>query len=113
MLPFGQSVRTSTDPMAAISLLKAVQRDTEGVEVVLRVVGSREPPTHMVIQIAIAGTAKVQIQGRIAREAPWQNFGDAHTASALVHVTAVEFLRALATSVAPGTTVSVWAAWAW
>lgn len=79
----------------------------------LRVVGSREPPARMVIQIAILGSASVQIQGRIARDAPWQNLGAAFAASALLHVDAVQFLRAVATSVAAGTTATVWAVWAW
>lgn len=79
----------------------------------LRVIGTREPPVHMVIQIAVVGGATVQIQGRIARDAPWQNLGPEHRASALLHVDAVQFLRAVATSVAANTTVSVWAAWAW
>jgi hypothetical protein len=102
-----------THAMATSYLLNSAARDTEGPEVVLRVVGSREPPARMVIQIAVVGTATVQIQGRIARDAPWQNVGPAHCASALVHVDAIQFLRAVATSVAAKTSVSVWAAWAW
>jgi hypothetical protein len=99
--------------MSSSYLLKGAKADTEGVEVVLRVVGSREPPARMVIQIAIVGTATVQIQARIARDAPWQNFGPAHSASTLFHVDAVQFLRAVATGVAANATVSVWADWAW
>jgi hypothetical protein len=95
------------------NLLNGVTRDAEGPEVVLRVVGSREPPPHMVIQIAIGGSASVQIQGRIARDAPWQSIGPAHRDGALLHVQPVQFLRAVATGVAANTTVSVWAVWAW
>jgi hypothetical protein len=67
----------------------------------------------MVIQIAVTGAATVQIQGRIARDAPWQNIGPAHSAPALLHIDAVQFLRAVAVNVAAKTTVSVWADWAW
>jgi hypothetical protein len=99
--------------MSVSYLLKSANRDTEGPEVTLRVVGTREPPARMVIQIGILGSATIQIQGRIARDAPWQNLGAAHCASALLHVDAVQFLRAVATSVAANTTASVWAVWAW
>lgn len=99
--------------MSVCNLLKATTADTEGPEVALRVVGTREPPPRMVIQIAIAGSAAVQIQGRIARDAPWHNMGPSHRDGALFHVEPVQFLRAVATSVAASTTVSVWAVWAW
>ena len=99
--------------MSVSQLLKSVTRDEEGPEVALRVVGTREPPPRMVIQIAIAGSANVQIQGRIAREAPWQSLGPAHKDCALLHVEPVQFLRAVATGVAANTKVSVWAVWAW
>lgn len=99
--------------MSCMQLLKAARQDTEGPEVVLRVVGTREPPARMVIQIAILGSASVQIQGRIARDAPWQNLGAAHGASAILHVEAIQFLRAVATSVAANATATVWAVWAW
>ena len=95
------------------NLLNGVTRDAEGPEVALRVVGTREPPPHMVIQIAIGGSASVQIQGRIARDAPWQSIGPAHRDCALLHVQPVQFLRAVASGVAANTTVSVWAVWAW
>ena len=99
--------------MTACHLLKAVTRDAEGPEVALRVVGTREPPPRMVVQIAIAGSASVQIQGRIARDAPWQSLGPAHRDCALMHLQPVQFLRAVTTGVAVNTTVSVWAVWAW
>ena len=95
------------------NLLNCVTQDAEGPEVALRVIGSREPPPHMVIQIAIGGSASVQIQGRVARDAPWQSIGPAHRDGALLHVQPIQFLRAVATSVAANTTVSVWAVWAW
>jgi hypothetical protein len=67
----------------------------------------------MVIQISIVGSASVQIQGRIARDAPWQSLGPAYRDCALLHVEPVQFLRAVATGVAKETSVSVWAVWAW
>jgi hypothetical protein len=67
----------------------------------------------MSIQIAIAGSATVQIQGRIARDAPWQSLGPPRQECALLYIEPVQFLRAVATGVAADTTVSVWAVWAW
>ena len=99
--------------MSVCHLLKGVTKDGEGPEVALRVVGAREPPPRMVVQIAIVGSASVQIQGRIARDAPWQSLGPAHRDCALLHVEPVQFLRAVASGVAEQTTVSVWAVWAW
>lgn len=99
--------------MAAMSLLSAVDRDTVGAEVSLRVIGSREGPSNMVIQLEITGSANVQLEGRIARQAPWQALGPAHHASALVHIKAVQFLRVVASEVAAGSSVSVWADWSW
>jgi hypothetical protein len=97
----------------SVYLLKAVDRNAEGPETALKVVGNREAPARMVVQIAVTGEALVQIQGRIDRAAPWQNMGSAQSASALVHIDAVQFLRAITTNVATGAKVSVWAAWAW
>lgn len=99
--------------MAAILLLSAAKCDTVGAEAVLRIIGTRNPPTHMVVQIAIKGSANLQLQGRIARDAPWQDLGPQHGAGALVHLKAIQFLRAVATSVTPGSEVSVWADWGW
>ena len=99
--------------MSASHLLKSVTRDAEGPEVALRVIGTREPPPRMVIQIAIDGSASVQIQGRISRDAPWQSLGPAHRNCALLHVEPVQFLRAVTTGVAADSSVSVWAVWAW
>jgi hypothetical protein len=99
--------------MSVSQLLNAITRDGEGPEVALRVVGTREPPPRMVVQIAIAGSASVQIQGRISRDAPWQSLGPAYGDCALLHLEPVQFLRAVATGVAKETRVSVWAVWAW
>lgn len=95
------------------NLLNSVTQDVEGPEVALRVIGTREPPPSMVVQISIDGSASVQIQGRIARDAPWQSLGPVHCAGALLHLKPVQFLRAVASGVAADTTVSVWAVWAW
>lgn len=99
--------------MSVQLLLKCAGRDTDGAETVLRVVGTREPPARMVVQVAITGGGEVQIQGRIARDAPWQNIGPAHCASAIMHIDAIQFLRATAARLAPQSSVSVWAVWAW
>ena len=99
--------------MSVSNLLNSVARDIDGQEVCLRVIGARQPPAQMVIQIAISGLASVQIQGRITRDAPWQNLGPLHSKSTLLHIGAVQFLRAVASNVAVDTAVSVWADWAW
>jgi hypothetical protein len=99
--------------MSVSLLLKAVGSDTTGQETALRVIGAREPPSKMTIQIAVTGTAHVQIQGRIARDAPWLDIGPGHSASALLYIDPVQFLRAVAEKVGSGATVSVWAVWAW
>lgn len=99
--------------MSTQLLLKCVDRDMEGAETALRVIGTREPPAKMIIQIAVTGTAEVRVQGRIARDAPWQDIGPAYVASTLVHIDAVQFLRAVASKLAEKSTVTVWAAWAW
>jgi hypothetical protein len=99
--------------MSVVVMLPTTDCDTTGADVALRIVGSREPPTNMVIQIAIDGSANVHIQGRIARNAPWHTLGAAHSTNALIHVKAVQFLRAVASEVGANTKVSVWADWAW
>jgi hypothetical protein len=99
--------------MSVSLLLKGVKEDTTGVEVALRVVGSREPPSKMLVQIDVQGSAQVQIQGRVARDAPWVNIGTRHEASSLMHFDPVQFLRAVTSGTAAASTVSVWAVWAW
>ena len=99
--------------MAVVSLLNAVKADTEGPETSLRVVGTRETPARMSLQIEVSGTARVQIQGRIARDAPWVNVGEPHSISTLAFIDPVQFLRAVATGMIAGSSVSVWAVWAW
>ncbi len=97
----------------SVALILKTAADRVGAETTLRVIGTREPPGRMSIQIAIAGTAIVQIQGRIARDAPWLNLGPTHSASALLHIEPVQFLRATAEQVGTDSSVSVWAVWAW
>lgn len=99
--------------MSVSLLLKDVTGDTTGQETALRVVGSREPPARMVVQISVSGTANVQIQGRIARDAPWLDLGPAYSISALMHIDPVQFLRAVTNGMVKGSAVSVWAVWAW
>ena len=99
--------------MSAQVLLKSAARDTDGAETVLRVIGSREPPARMVIQVAITGSGEVQIQGRITRDAPWQNIGPAHSVSTIMHIDAIQFLRATASKLVAQSSASVWADWAW
>jgi hypothetical protein len=99
--------------MALSHLLQAVDKDTVGPEVALRMIGTREPPSKMLIQVAITGTAVVQVQARISRDAPWQDIGPPYETSAITHIEAIQFLRAVSTKMAAGTRVSVWAAWGW
>lgn len=99
--------------MSVSLLLKAVCSDTTGQETALRVIGNREPPSKMTLQIAVVGTAHVQIQGRVARDAPWLDIGPSHSTSALLYIDPVQFLRAVADKVGGDSTVSVWAVWAW
>lgn len=99
--------------MAVTLLLKGVTQDTTGAETSLRVIGSREPPGRMSIQVGITGTATVRIQGKIAREAPWVDLGPLYTTSALTYIEPVQFLRAVSIGMEAGSTVSVWAVWAW
>jgi hypothetical protein len=99
--------------MSVVALLKAVKADTEGPETSLRVVGTRETPARMSLQIQVTGAAKVQIQGRIARDAPWVNVGEPYSMSALAFIDPVQFLRAVSTGMIAGSSVSVWAVWAW
>lgn len=99
--------------MSVSYLLKSAACDTKGPEVTIRVIGTQVPPARIAIQIAITGNATVQIQARIARDAPWQSIGPAYRDCALVHIEPVQFLRAVATEVGADALLSVWAAWAW
>lgn len=99
--------------MSVCSLLERVTVDTTGKESPMRVFGARELPEEMTIQVAITGTASVQIQGRISKDAPWTDVGQRHEVSALAYLKPIPFLRAVATGVADKSSVSVWATWGW
>lgn len=97
--------------MAAEVLIANAVADTVGNEVSLRVVGTQIPPIKMSIQVAITGAARVQIQGRVHRQAPWADIGETCERSCLIYIDPIWSLRAVASHVAPGASVSVWAAW--
>lgn len=77
----------------------------------LRMVGTQIPPAKMSIQIAIAGTAKVQIQGRLHKDAPWADIGERREQSCLIYIDPIWSLRAVSSDTGPDSSVSVWAAW--
>lgn len=97
--------------MAADPMLTNATADTVGAEVTLRVVGAQVPPAKMSIQIAISGTAKVQIQGRLHKQAPWANIGEKHERSCLLYIEPIRALRAVSSDTGAASSVSVWAAW--
>jgi hypothetical protein len=99
--------------MSVYSLLERVSVNTEGRETSLRVIGSREPPAKMTVQIAVSGNASVRVQGRISKDAPWTDLAGAYAASALAYIEPIPFLRAVASEVGANSSVSVWATWAW
>lgn len=94
-------------------LLDGATGNVTGKETLIRVVGTREPPTKMSLQVAVTGTAHVQIQGKIAKEAPWADVYPAFTASAIAYIEPIQYLRAVTSEMAAGSSVSVWAAWGW
>lgn len=97
--------------MAADVLLANAKTDTVGQDVNIRIVGTQVPPAKMSVQIAITGTAKVQIQGRLHRNAPWADIGDAYEKSCLIYIDPIGALRAVSTQTGADSSVSVWAAW--
>ncbi|HTE41716.1 MAG TPA: hypothetical protein VK629_12865 [Steroidobacteraceae bacterium] len=97
--------------MAADVLLIDAKVDTVGLDVGIRVVGSQIPPAKMTAQIVITGTAKVQIQGRLHKKAPWADIGDKIDKSCLVYFEPISSLRAVSTETGADSSVSVWAAW--
>lgn len=99
--------------MSAYVLLEQVKVDSIGRETALRVMGGRTPPPKMTIQIQIAGAASVQLQGRVAKEAPWTDIGDMYVASALAYIEPIPFLRANTSGMSSDAAVSVWATWGW
>jgi hypothetical protein len=97
--------------MAADALLSNVTNDTVGAGISLRIIGTQIPPARMSIQIAISGKVKVQIQGRLHREAPWADIGERREQSCLVYIDPIWSLRAISSEMGPDSSVSVWAAW--
>jgi hypothetical protein len=97
--------------MAADPLLTNAKVDTIGQETSLRIIGSQTPPVKMSIQIAITGKAKVQIQGRLHKNAPWAEIGPVQEKSCLMYLDPILSLRAVSTETGPDSSVSVWAAW--
>ena len=97
--------------MAADVLLTDAKTDTVGESTSLRVIGSQIPPVKMSIQIAITGTAKVQIQGRVHKLAPWADIGEINEKSCLIYIEPILSLRAVSTGTGANSSVSVWAAW--
>ncbi len=97
--------------MAADVLLANAKTDTVGQDVSIRVIGSQIPPVKMSVQIAITGTAKVQIQGRLHKNAPWTKIGNEHVESCLLYIDPISALRAVTTGTGADSSVSVWAAW--
>jgi hypothetical protein len=97
--------------VAADVLISNATSDTVGTGVSIRVVGTQIPPAKMSIQIAIAGKAKVQIQGRLHKEAPWADIGEQRERSCLFYIDPIWSLRAVSTEVGVDSSVSVWAAW--
>lgn len=97
--------------MPADALMSNAICNTVGTEHSLRMIGTQIPPTRMSIQIAITGKARVQIQGRLHKEAPWADIGGRHEQSCLIYIDPIWSLRAVSSDTDPGSSVSVWAAW--
>lgn len=97
--------------MAADVLLANAKTDTVGTDTSIRMIGSQIPPVKMSVQVAITGKAKVQIQGRLHKNAPWANIGAPHQESCLVYIEPIMSLRAVSTETGADSSVSVWAAW--
>jgi hypothetical protein len=94
-------------------LMEGITTNTTGKETLIRVVGTREPPAKMSLQVAVTGAANVQIQGKIAKEAPWADVCPAFNASGIAYIEPIQYLRAVTSGMATSSSVSVWAAWGW
>ena len=97
--------------MAADVLMLNASSDTVGTEMTLRVIGTQAPPAKMSIQVAISGSARVQIQGRLHKLAPWADIGEKRERSCLIYIEPIWSLRAVSSETGPDSSVSVWAAW--
>ncbi|MET0292731.1 MAG: hypothetical protein ABW136_10240 [Steroidobacteraceae bacterium] len=96
--------------MAADVLISNASADTVSQAVTLRAFGA-QVPTRISIQVAIAGQARVQMQGRLHKEAPWVDIGESLDRSCLFHLDPIWSVRAVSTGTGTGSLVSVWAAW--
>ncbi len=96
--------------MAADVLLSSAKVDTIGPDITIRMIGSQIPPVKMSVQIAITGTATVEIQGRLHKNAPWARIGS-YRESCLAYIDPILSLRAVSTETGADSSVSVWAAW--
>ena len=94
-------------------LLKDVKKDTAGPETPMRVLGNREVPGKIALQIVLEGAATVHIQGRLAKEAPWLDICPPLQASALLNIDPVPLLRAVSAGMGADATVSVLVTWGW
>ena len=97
--------------MAADVLLADAKTNTVGTDISIRIIGSQIPPAKMSVQIAITGTAKVQIQGRVHKNAPWADIGAIRDKSCLMYIEPIWSLRAVSSETGPDSSVSVWATW--
>lgn len=97
--------------MAADALMSNVTTDTVGASLSLRMIGTQIPPVRMSLQIAITGTAAVQIQGRLHKDAPWADIGTRCERSCLIYIDPIWSLRAVSSDVGADSSVSVWVAW--
>jgi len=97
--------------MSADVLLANAKTDTIGTDFSIRVIGSQIPPAKMTIQIAVTGKAKVEIQGRLHKQAPWATLAT-RVESCLIYIEPIGSLRAVTTETGADSSVSVWAAWA-
>ena len=97
--------------MPADVLLSNAVADTVGGDLSLRMIGTQIPPVKMSIQVAITGTAMVQIQGRLHKQAPWVDIGEKCRQSCLMYIDPIWSLRAVTTGTGAESSVSVWAAW--
>jgi hypothetical protein len=98
--------------MAADVLLTDARVDTVGSDVSIRIIGTQTAPPKMTVQIAIKGTATVQMQGRLHKSAPWADIGEPRVKSCLFYIEPITTLRAVTTGTGADSSVSVWATWA-
>ncbi len=99
--------------MSVYALLENVKVNTTGLESSIRQSGNHAPPAKMFLQIAITGTASVQLQVKVVKTAPWIDFGAPFSIPAVMHLDPLPFIRAIASDMGSDASVSVWVAWGW